>query len=132
MIGKVPTILPSNQTTVLHYAGPGFFAEVERIEEDWPDITRAENAAVVLSLRGSGRIPSATLIKSMENAADRLHQRGIVLVLSGVDERLHEQLVKSRAIDSFGEENVLRATPILLESITDAYDLAERRRTHTP
>ena len=129
VIGKVPKTLPSNQTTVLHYTGPGFFAEVERIEEDWPDSSEAENAAVVLSLRGAGRIPSATLIKSMENAAERLREQGIVLVLSGVDDRLHDQLVKSRAIDSFGEENVLRATPAILESLTAAYDLAERCRT---
>jgi hypothetical protein len=75
---------------------------------------------------GAGRIPSATLIKSMENAADRLRRQGILLVLSGVDERLYEQLVRTRAIDALADENVLRTTTsVVLESLTAAYELAK-------
>ena len=38
---RSPTQCPSNDVTVLHYAGVGLFAEVPRIDEEWPGSTAA-------------------------------------------------------------------------------------------
>ena len=34
----VPDAAPSDEVTVLHYSGVGLFAEVPRIDEEWPDV----------------------------------------------------------------------------------------------
>ena len=48
-IVPVPERCPSNEVTVLHYAGVGLFAEVARIDEEWPKVEGSTNAVVVLS-----------------------------------------------------------------------------------
>ena len=50
-IVPVPDECPSNDVTVLHYAGVGLFAEVARIDEEWPKAEGSTNAVVVLSMR---------------------------------------------------------------------------------
>ena len=46
---------------MLHYAGIGLFAEVPRIDEDWPRVGDSRNAVVVLSMR---RCPTCRRRKS--------------------------------------------------------------------
>jgi SulP family sulfate permease len=62
----------------------GFFAEVNRLQEEWPDARGASDAAVVLSLRGSAGIPSATFLKAFEQAAVQLREQNVRLVSCGV------------------------------------------------
>lgn len=128
-IGDAPPAIPSDRTTVLHYIGGGFFAEVNRLEEDWPDTTDTTDAAVVLSLRGSSGIPSATFLKAYEQAHARLHERNIDLVLCGVTPSLNEALAKSGVLAKLGKDKVFPTSPRLLESLTEAYEMAERLRT---
>jgi sulfate permease, SulP family len=128
VVEEPPAVLPSHQTTVLHYDGPSFFAEVNRLEDEWPDIGGAVDAAIVVSLRGSGGIPSATFLKALERAAHRLQARDIHLVVCGVSPSMFDVLKRSRAIDVLGEDSVFLEKPHLMESLTSAYAIAERRR----
>ncbi len=54
-IVPVPDRVASNDVTVLHYAGVGLFAEVARIDEEWPRADGSHNAVVVLSIRVAAR-----------------------------------------------------------------------------
>jgi len=128
-VADLPDALPSGRTTVLHYAGSGFFAEVNRLEEEWPPTKDARDAAVVLSLRGSTGVPSSTFLKALERIAHDLHAGGNVLVLCGVDEPTRRLLARSRAVEVLGDDAVVGSTPVVLGSLREAYALAESRRT---
>ena len=59
-IVPVPDRLPSDSVTVLQYAGVGLFAEVPRIDEDWPQVATAkvfERGGLVDILGPGGVIP---------------------------------------------------------------------------
>ncbi|MEV0093870.1 solute carrier family 23 protein [Streptomyces sp. NPDC050738] len=127
-IEDAPAAFPSGRTTVLHYLGTGFFAEVNRLEDEWPDARHTHDAAVVLSLRGSAGIPSATFLKAFQRAALRLREQNVHLVLCGVPQSQHELFARSGTLDALGPESVIAETPHLMESLTTAYNLAERQR----
>ncbi|WP_395245435.1 SulP family inorganic anion transporter [Agromyces sp. MMS24-K17] len=123
-----PARLESGRTTVLHYSGVGFFAEVNRLEQEWPDPAGATDAAIVLSLRASAGVPSATFLKALDRQAARLGERGIPLVLAGVRPATRDLLVRTHAIGAIGADNVIAETPQLMESLTLAYERAESLR----
>jgi SulP family sulfate permease len=129
LIGDPPEELPSGRTTVLHYIGAGFFAEVNRFEAEWPDASNATSAAVVLSLRGSPGIPSATFLRAFERVCLRLREHDVHLVLSGVPPSLRQLLDRTGTLDVLGRDAVVVETPHLMESLTTAYEVAERLRT---
>lgn len=126
-----PARLPSDRTTVLHYSGAGFFAEVSRVEQEWPDAAHAERAAIVLSVRGFAGVPSATFLKALEARILSLRERGIPLVICGVPEWFVRMLARTGALDRIGAENVITATPVLMEALDHAYDRAESLRGRT-
>ncbi|MFG2450995.1 hypothetical protein ACGFSG_16575 [Streptomyces sp. NPDC048512] len=128
-IDDAPTVFPSDRTTVLHYMGGGFFAEVNRLEDEWPDAHQTRDAAVVLSLRGSAGIPSATFLKAFEHACLRLRERNVHLILCGVPQDQYDLFARAGTLAVIGADSVIVETPHLMESLTTAYDLAERRRT---
>ena len=123
-----PGILPSGRTTVLHYSGVGFFAEVNRLQEEWPDSSEASDAAIVLSLRGAAGIPSATFLKALESQVHQLHRHGIPLVLAGLSPQTRDLLVRTGGIDGIGDENIVAESAILGEALRVAYARAERLR----
>lgn len=130
-IADAPEVLPSGRTTVLHYDGGGFFAEVNRLEDEWPDPREATAAAVVLSLRGSVDIPSATFLKAFEQACLRLRERDVHLVLCGVTPAFRDILDRTGTLAVLGADSVVVETPVLGEALRAAYDQAERLRTTT-
>ena len=100
----VPDRCPSNDVTVLHYAGVGLFAEVARIDEEWPKTEGSTNAVVVLSLRMLPDVPSSVAIKALRRwagdtagarrqvdrrgvtpAAEKILERGGLTTCSGAD-----------------------------------------------
>ncbi|WP_211289443.1 SulP family inorganic anion transporter [Luteimicrobium subarcticum] len=127
-LGEPPAVLPSGRTTVLHYVGSGFFAEVNQLESEWPDPRPTHDAALVVSLRGSTGIPSATFVKAYVRAVQRLRRHGVEVVLCGVPPRLHALLERTGALDTLGHDSVVPETSHLLESLDEAYAIAERRR----
>ncbi|KQR10996.1 SulP family inorganic anion transporter [Cellulomonas sp. Leaf334] len=132
LIDDAPQQIPSDRTTVLHYVGGGFFAEINRLEDEWPDARGTHDAAVVLSLRGSAGIPSATFLRAFERACLRLREHDVQLVLCGVPPSLHQLLERSGTLDVLGRDSVVLETPRLMESVTAAYEIAERARGGKP
>ena len=131
-ITEPPTTIPSDRTTVLHYVGGGFFAEVNRLEEEWPDPGTASHAAIVLSMRGSSGVPSATFLKALEHACLRLREHDVHLVLCGVTPEFRDLLERTGALDVFGRDAVVVQTDHLMDSLSTAYEIAEQRRTAAP
>lgn len=127
-LGDPPATLPSGTTTVLHYSGAGFFAEVSRIEQEWPDIDGVTDAAIVLSVRESTGVPSATFLKSLDRRVGQLRARGIPFVLCGVPVRTLRLLERTDAITAVGRENVIPAGPVLMGAVDEAYARAEALR----
>ncbi|MEU5870813.1 solute carrier family 23 protein [Glycomyces sp. NPDC047369] len=120
-----PAALPSGRTTVLQYVGSGFFAEVNRLEEEWPDTAHTSDAALVVSLKGAAGIPSTTFLKSLDRLIERWHANGVDVIVCGVPEALHRRLAArgDRLRDAIVPER-----DGLLATVRTAYRLAEARR----
>lgn len=131
-ITEPPTTIPSDRTTVLHYVGGGFFAEVNGLEEEWPGSGTASHAAVVLSMRGSAGVPSASFLKALEHACLRLREHDVDLVLCGVTPEFRDLLERTGALDVFGRDAVIVQTDHLMDALSTAYEIAERRRKAAP
>ncbi|GAA1676312.1 hypothetical protein GCM10009830_23740 [Glycomyces endophyticus] len=126
-VAEAPAVLPGDRTTVLHYLGSGFFAEVNRLEEEWPDTTGARNAALVISLRGSAGIPSATFLKSLDRLLDRWEGNGVTVIVCGVPEPLRRRLEHGRFAGRL-EGALLGDGGGVMSSVHAAYLLGEERR----
>jgi SulP family sulfate permease len=126
-IAPAPSVLPSGRTTVLHYAGTGFFAEVNRLEEEWPHTAGTRDAGLVVSLRGSAGIPSTTFLKSLDRLLDRWHDHGVEVVVCGVPDELRRHF-EAAGVSGRLADSVLGDADGVLASVRRAYDLAERRR----
>jgi SulP family sulfate permease len=123
-----PERLPSHRTTILHYTGGSVFAEVNRLQEDWPLTEGATDAAIVLSMRGSPMVPSATFLKALDQIARDLREEGIALVLCGVPPKFAALLTRTGELAGLGPENVVLETPRLGEALEKAYERAEALR----
>ncbi|WP_456787826.1 SulP family inorganic anion transporter [Cellulomonas sp. P5_C5] len=115
-----PAEVPSHSVVVLDYAGAGFFAEVARIEETWPDTTRTVGSALVLSLRTLPDVPSATFVKALDALAERLRARDNLLLLCGVSSEFLVVAGRSGLLGVVGLENVLLADDEIFASARDA------------
>ncbi|QIG38879.1 SulP family inorganic anion transporter [Microbacterium sp. 4R-513] len=128
VVENPPEHLPSHRTTVLHYTGGSIFAEVNRLQEDWPRVDGTTDAAIVLSMRGSPMVPSATFLKALDQIVVDLRKEGISLVLCGVPPKFAELLTRTGRLTHLGPENVVVETPRLAESLETAYERAETLR----
>lgn len=127
-IAEPPATLPSNRTTVIHYTGGTVFAEVNRLEEEWPRTAGAENAAIVLSLGAGPMVPSATFLKALDGIALKLQGQGIHLVVCGVPDRFRALLRRTGRLEHLADDDVVAATDKLNEALDIAYARAERSR----
>ncbi|MFD6178214.1 MULTISPECIES: SulP family inorganic anion transporter [unclassified Isoptericola] len=126
-VADAPATLPSGRTTVLHYMGSGFFAEVNRLEEEWPHTAEVHDAALVISLRGSVGIPSTTFLKSLDRLLDRWHDHGVEVVVCGVPDALARRFAAG-GVSRRLQDSVIPESEVLFDAVREAYDLAERRR----
>ncbi|WP_105566770.1 SulP family inorganic anion transporter [Microbacterium halophytorum] len=122
-----PEELPSGRTTVLHYAGTGFFAEVNRLQEEWPLTRNTHDAGLVVSLRGSAGIPSTTFLESLDKLIARWHEAGIEVVLAGVPAELRTHLDRSGVADRL-KGAIVDDSGGVLAAVQDAYAIAEKKR----
>jgi SulP family sulfate permease len=109
-IVPVPEECPSNEVTVLHYAGVGLFAEVARIDEEWPKVEGSTNAVVVLSLRALPDVPSSVAIKALRRWAAQLETHGGRLIVAGVTPAALRILERGGLEDVLGEDGIVPAT----------------------
>ncbi|CAM3441330.1 SulP family inorganic anion transporter [Isoptericola cucumis] len=126
-VADPPADLPSGRTTVLHYVGSGFFAEVNRLEEEWPHTASTRDAGLVISLRGSAGIPSTTFLKSLDRLLDRWHDHGVEVVVCGVPDELRQRF-ETGGVSGRLQGALVGDAGGVLASLRRAYDLAERRR----
>ncbi|MGV0805990.1 SulP family inorganic anion transporter [Mycolicibacterium setense] len=119
----VPEKCASNDVTVLHYAGVGLFAEVARIDEDWPRAEGTSNAVVVLSLRALPDVPSSVTIKALRRWAGQLKANNGRLIIAGVEPATAEVLRRGGLDDLLGEDGIEPAT----DRIFGALDIAVER-----
>src|SRR5690625_5147696 len=124
-----PTHLLSRQIVVLSPNGSLFFAGAQVLESRLPDPSNAEQPVIILLLRGRKEIGS-TIIGVIDRYARKLQARGGKLMLVGVNQRVLEQLRRTRVLDHLEHHNVYPATSLVGEALRNAYADAERWLNH--
>ena len=122
----VPDAVPSNSVTVLHYNGIGLFAEVPRIDEEWPTVKDSDNAVVVLSLRTMPDVPSSKVIKALRKWASDLQANGGRLILAGVSPAAAKELAGGGIVEMLGADGVLPATDVVFGALDEAVQRGRR------
>jgi SulP family sulfate permease len=116
----VPDQCASNDVTVLHYAGVGLFAEVARIDEEWPKVEGSTNAVVVLSMRMLPDVPSSVAIKALRRWAGELEAHGGRLIVAGVTPAAHKILERGGLVDVLGSDGIVPATDRVFGALDEA------------
>jgi SulP family sulfate permease len=80
---------------------------------------------VILRLRGRNKIGS-TFVIVLEHYAQKLQANGGKLMLSGVSERIWQQLVDTETTDTIPEEDIFRVTNKLGASTRRAIETARK------
>ncbi|MGW8319496.1 MAG: SulP family inorganic anion transporter [Candidatus Promineifilaceae bacterium] len=119
-----PTELKPGQVTVMVVQGLDFFAEVPVLEDQMPSARGVANAVVVLIIRDMRRITSTT-IRWLERYAQELQAGGGLLMLADVSPTVAKALQASGALDVIGHDNVIAATPRVLDAERTAWDAAQ-------
>jgi sulfate permease, SulP family len=116
----VPDQVPSNEVTVLHYAGIGLFAEVPRIDEEWPEVAESRNAVVVLSMAALPDVPSSKVINALTKWATDLERNGGRLIIAGVSPKAEAVLNRGGIVDLIGADGIVGATTRVFGAVEDA------------
>ncbi len=116
----VPDACPSNEVTVLHYAGVGLFAEVPRIDELWPKATESNNAVVVLSLGTLPDVPSSKVIRALRKWASDLEANGGRLYIAGVSPAVLKVLDRGGLTDLLGDDGIVPGTTRIFGAVDEA------------
>lgn len=83
-ITPVPSTFADDAVIVLAYTGVGLFAEVPRIDEEWPSTIDSHGAVVVLTMRTLPDVPSSKVIKALRRWAEDLRANGGKLIIAGI------------------------------------------------
>ncbi|MDG5486138.1 SulP family inorganic anion transporter [Mycolicibacterium gadium] len=118
----VPAALPNNEVTVLHYAGVGLFAEVPRIDEEWPDVSGSRNAVVVLSMAALPDVPSSKVVHALSKWATDLHSRGGRLIIAGLSPAALHVMQRAGIGDVVSQEGLIPASTKVFGALEDAID----------
>ena len=121
-----PARVGPGEVVVLFYDGASLFAEAPRIDAQWPDVSQARGAAVVLSLRTAPDVPSSVVLKLLRRYARDLEQHGGRLYLAGVEPGLAQVLRRTGITAELGEDRVLPAREEIFWAQREAIARAER------
>jgi SulP family sulfate permease len=128
-----PKHLPSNTVTVLDVYGRLFYAGARTLERLLPTPQGAQNPVVILRLRGLSTV-GATLLEVLASYADKLEAVHGRLYLSGISERVHDQISRTGKLHLSGPVHAYEATPIRRQStrkaIADAHTWLVRQSTN--
>jgi SulP family sulfate permease len=129
----VPERLPAHAITVLHYSGVSLFAELPRVDQQWPVLDAAGDSAtagtgpvVILYFRGLADVPSATMIKVLERRATELHDAGGRLMIAGADSTLLHTLQATHLADTLGPDSIFAADETVFQGLDRAFVAAEQ------
>jgi SulP family sulfate permease len=115
-----PKEIPGDDVTVLDVYGNLFFAGARTLERMLPDPTGGQHPVVILRLRGQSTL-GATLIDVLATYANELAAIGGRLYLTGVNHKIHDQIVESGKLRLTGPVRAYELTPIVGESTMEAY-----------
>jgi SulP family sulfate permease len=108
-----PAVLPSHAVTLLQVYGSLFFAGAGHVEAMLPSAKGAERPVVVMRLRFQDSI-SSTFINILERYAAELRESGGRLFLTGVSEKVKQQLDRTRTTEEvLGGDSIFLATNTL-------------------
>jgi SulP family sulfate permease len=110
-----PQELADNSITVLFHRGNAYFAAMRTLQEKLPDAKHAQRAVVIFRMRNSLEIGS-TFVLSAERYAEQLKKNGGKLLLSGVSEKVKNQLIVTETTETISEEDFFMATEVIGES----------------
>lgn len=116
----VPDHCPSNQVTVLHYAGVGLFAEVPRIDEEWPDVSGSHNAVVVLSMAVLPDVPSSKVVHAVAKWASDLKAHGGRLIIAGLSPAALRVLQRGGITEAVGPDGLIPGTTKIFGALEEA------------
>jgi SulP family sulfate permease len=119
-----PVRLPSERPTILDIHGSMFYAGAQTVARLLPAPEGAVRPVVILRLRGRTKV-GATFIQIVDRYARRLQVVGGRLYLSGVDDHVRTQLVRSGKLDLGGDVWLEEVTPIIGDSTARALGNAE-------
>ena len=118
-----PKQLESNKATVLDVYGHLYYAGARTLERLLPQVRGAQRPVVVLRLRGHNTV-GATLIEVLSSYAQELRAVEGRLYLSGMSDAAYDQVVRSGKLRLTGPVRAYEATPIILQSTTEAVEEA--------
>jgi len=119
-----PKRLERNKVIVLDVYGHLFYAGARTLERLLPEPGAAQNAVVVLRLRGRSKF-GATLVEVLSNYADRLHRANGRLYLSGISEKAYGEVVRTGKLRLTGPVRVYEATSSRGQSTNAAFTAAQ-------
>jgi SulP family sulfate permease len=119
-----PQRLPSNTVTVLDVYGHLFYAGARTLERLLPAPQGSRNPALILRLRGL-TTAGVTLQDVLENYADKLAEVDGKLYLTGISQRVRDQVIHTGKLRLSGPVEVYKATPIRGQSTRRAVDDAQ-------
>jgi SulP family sulfate permease len=120
-----PAKLEDDSITVLFHRGSGYFAAMRTIQENLPDPKDAQRAVVIFRMRNSAMIGS-TFVLAAERYAAQLRANGGKLMMSGVTDKVREQLLVTETTDDIPAEDLFMATEVLGESTLAAMAAAQQ------
>ena len=121
---NTPERLAPGKPTVLDVYGNLFFAGARTLERRLPDPEGAQNAVVILRLRGRTSA-GATLIEVLSDYAEKLRAVNGRLYLSGISDEVHDQFARTDKLRLHGPVRIYEATPVLGEATRRAYEDAQ-------
>lgn len=116
----VPDAVANDAVTVLQYSGVGLFAEVPRIDEDWPRVESSNNAVVVLGMHTLPDVPSSKVIKALRRWAEDLAANGGRLIIAGVSPATAKVFEHAGLVELLGADGMVLATDRLFEATEEA------------
>jgi len=120
----VPAQLADNSITILYGLGSFFFAGARTMEDMLPRAQEVHRAVVIIRLHAHTQIRS-TFILVLERYAQKLQENGGKLILSGVSEKVKEQLDRTETTDTIPEADIFMASNKLGASTKEAIKAAE-------
>jgi SulP family sulfate permease len=106
----LPSVIPSGEPLLVHYAGPNFFADVTTMFERLPTAAPSSPGVLVLDV-GTLQHFSSTTLKQLDKYRAGLASAGSGLVLAGVGPDSRRVLERTGLLERLGEENVLAPDP---------------------
>ncbi|MDX1417456.1 MAG: SulP family inorganic anion transporter [Candidatus Promineifilaceae bacterium] len=121
-----PETFPSQDVSVIYFAGFDFFAEVPVLAAQMPSVVDLTSAIIILRLRGLEMVPS-TGLKWLKRFQEELQAGDNELMLAGVEPHVMEIFRKTKIDKLIDAENIFPAQPGHGAALDKAWSTAHER-----